>query len=142
GGEQRTFAARAIGYGLPGLRVDGNDFLAVYAATKWAAERARMNLGATLIELYTYRAGPHSTSDDPSAYRPEDEWKSWPLGDPIERLKNHLIALDAWDEKRHAALAEELDGEVKAALKEAESFGTLGARLDNPASMFDDVFKE
>jgi 2-oxoisovalerate dehydrogenase E1 component alpha subunit len=149
GGEHTTFAARAIGYGLPGLRVDGNDFLAVYAATRWAAERARMNLGATLIELYTYRAGPHSTSDDPSAYRPDDEWKKWPLGDPIERLKNHLIALGEWDEKRHAALTEELDGEVKAALKEAESYGTLGSPPDRPVagqfgaeSMFDDVFKE
>ena len=142
GGEETTFAARATGYGLPGLRVDGNDFLAVYAVTKWAAERARMNLGATLIELYTYRAAPHSTSDDPSAYRPADEWKQWPLGDPIDRLKNHLIALGEWDEQRHTALAAELDGQVKAALKEAESYGTLGTPPDLPETMFDDVFKE
>src|SRR5579885_655540 len=70
GGEAATFAARAIGFGLACLRVDGNDFLAVYAATRWAAERARGNHGATLIELFTYRAGSHSTSDDPSRYRP------------------------------------------------------------------------
>ena len=76
GGEQSTFAARAIGYGLAGLRVDGNDFLAVYAVTQWAAERARANLGATLIELYTYRAEGHSTSDDPARYRPADECES------------------------------------------------------------------
>ncbi|MFN3288147.1 MAG: thiamine pyrophosphate-dependent enzyme, partial [Sphingomonadaceae bacterium] len=70
GGEATTFAARALAYGLPGLRVDGNDFLAVFAATQWAVERARANLGPTLIELFTYRGEAHSTSDDPSRYRP------------------------------------------------------------------------
>ena len=89
GGEAATFAARALGYGLPALRVDGNDFLAVYAATRWAAERARANLGATLIEFFTYRAGAHSTTDDPSQIPPPDEGAAWPLGDPIERLKKH-----------------------------------------------------
>src|SRR5439155_22651385 len=90
GGEAATFAARAIGFGLACLRVDGNDFLAVHAATEWAAERARANHGATLIELFTYRAGPHSTSDDPNRYRPEEEGKEWPLGGPIERPSRHL----------------------------------------------------
>src|SRR3569832_59257 len=69
GGENSTFASRGVGYGLPALRVDGNDFLAVWAATEWAAERARSNLGATLIEMFTYRGAAHSTSDDPSKYR-------------------------------------------------------------------------
>src|ERR1700756_4240400 len=96
GGEAATFAARAIGFGLACLRVDGNDFLAVYAATRWAAQRARANHGATLIELFTYRAGPHSTSDDPSRYRPEEEVKEWPLGDPVERLSRHLLRLGEW----------------------------------------------
>ena len=98
GGARSTFAARAIGYGIPALRVDGNDYLAVLAATRWAAERARTNHGPTLIEWVTYRAAAHSTSDDPSRYRPADEWKSWPLGDPIERLKTHLIARGEWSE--------------------------------------------
>ena len=142
GGEQSTFAARAIGYGIPGLRVDGNDFLAVYAVTRWAAERARRNLGPTLIELYTYRVAAHSTSDDPSAYRSAAEATSWPLGDPIERLKQHLMGCGEWDEQRHAALQEELDAQVLADLKEAESHGTLGTAPCSPASMFDDVFKE
>jgi 2-oxoisovalerate dehydrogenase E1 component alpha subunit len=142
GGERTTFAARALGYGLPGLRVDGNDFLAVYAATAWAAERARNNLGPTVIELYTYRAAPHSTSDDPSGYRPADESKNWPLGDPIARLKQHLIAIREWSEEQHAALVTELEAEVKAALKEAESYGTHGTLPTSPASMFDDVYKE
>jgi 2-oxoisovalerate dehydrogenase E1 component alpha subunit len=143
GGEHTTFAARATGYGLPGLRVDGNDFLAVYAVTRWAAERARANLGATLIELYTYRAAAHSTSDDPSGYRPADEWKNWPLGDPIERLRQHLVKLGEWSDKKHEALVAECDEAVRAALKEAEGHGTLGSQLpDSPDSMFDDVFKE
>jgi len=143
GGEHATFAARAIGYALPGLRVDGNDFLAVYAATKWAADRARANLGATVIELYTYRAAAHSSSDDPSAYRPADEWKNWPLGDPVERLKQHLIAIKEWDEPRHEALVAELADHVSEQLKEASSYGTLGnPPPDDPGSMFEDVLKE
>ena len=72
GGEATTFAGRGVGCGIASLRVDGNDFIAVYAASAWAAERARRNLGPTLIEWVTYRAGPHSTSDDPSKYRPAD----------------------------------------------------------------------
>src|SRR5690606_10404359 len=104
GGEQTTFAARAIGYGLPGLRVDGNDFLAVYAVTRWAAERARRGFGATIIEHVTYRADAHSTSDDPSRYRPKDEARAWPLGDPIERLKVHLVKAGHWSEERHVQM--------------------------------------
>jgi 2-oxoisovalerate dehydrogenase E1 component alpha subunit len=143
GGEHTTFAARAIGYALPGLRVDGNDFLAVYAATKWAAERARTNHGATVIELYTYRAAAHSSSDDPSAYRPADEWKNWPLGDPVERLKQHLVAIKEWDDKRHEALVAELAEHVSEQLKEASSYGTLGNPPPNdPGSMFEDVLKD
>ena len=92
GGERRPFAARGLGLGIPGIRVDGNDLLAVYAVTLWAADRARRGGGPTLIELVTYRGGAHSTSDDPSKYRPKDEWQAFPLGDPIERLKQHLIA--------------------------------------------------
>jgi len=143
GGDKATFASRAIGYGLPGLRVDGNDFLAVYAATRWAAERARANLGATLIELYTYRGEAHSTSDDPSRYRPVDERQKWPLGDPVERLKQHLIASGPWSDKQHADLEAELAEQVRAAVKEAESYGTLHTepRLE-VATLFDDVFKD
>jgi 2-oxoisovalerate dehydrogenase E1 component alpha subunit len=143
GGEQTTFAARAMGFGLPGLRVDGNDFLAVYAVTRWAAERARANLGPTLIELFTYRAAAHSTSDDPTKYRAAGEEQKWPLGDPIERLKQHLIALGEWSEERHEALTKELAKLVRDAGKEAESYGTLHAGpAHSPSTMFEDVFKE
>jgi 2-oxoisovalerate dehydrogenase E1 component alpha subunit len=142
GGEQQTFAARGPGYGIPGIRVDGNDFLAIYAVTQWAAERARKGAGATLIELVTYRAGPHSTSDDPSRYRPKDEWKSFPLGDPIERLKQHLIAIDAWSEEQHRHLEQETEQLVSDQWKESVSFGSLSDAPTDPDSLFDDVFKE
>jgi 2-oxoisovalerate dehydrogenase E1 component alpha subunit len=142
GGEQRSFAARGPGVGIAGLRVDGNDFLAVHAVTRWAAERARGGFGPTLIEHVTYRAGAHSTSDDPTRYRPKDDFDFWPLGDPIARLKQHLIALGEWSEAQHVALLEELDAAVAAAWKQAMSYGTLtdGPKLDR-SLMFDDVFK-
>jgi 2-oxoisovalerate dehydrogenase E1 component alpha subunit len=143
GGQLTTFAARALGYGIPGLRVDGNDPLAVYAATRWAADRARSNLGPTLIELFTYRVEGHSTSDDPSVYRPQNAGQKWPLGDPLARLKQHLIGLGEWDEERHTALLEELDAEVRAAQKEAERLGTLQSDpYFDVDSMFQDVFEE
>jgi len=126
--------------------VDGNDVLAVYAATAWAADRARSNLGPTLIELFTYRVEGHSTSDDPTAYRPKGAGEAWPLGDPINRLKAHLVALGEWDDERDAALEAELSSQVRAAQKEAEKLGTLGAGslLDFPqdvGTMFEDVYE-
>jgi len=143
GGDETTFASRAIGYGLPALRVDGNDFLATYAATRWAAERARGNLGATLIELFTYRAASHSTSDDPSRYRPVDEPAKWPLGDPIARLRRHLVALGEWSDARHEALQQELEAQVREAGKQAEALGTLqNGPLPPVSSMFEDVYKD
>ena len=143
GGEEATFASRAIGFGFPGIRVDGNDFLAVYAVTRWAAERARGNHGPTLIELYTYRVGAHSTSDDPSRYRPSDEPLHWPLGDPIDRLKRHMIKSGQWDEERHAALVSEVEAEVEAANREAQQFGvhSNGPHHD-PATMFEDIYQD
>ncbi|MGE0311223.1 MAG: 3-methyl-2-oxobutanoate dehydrogenase (2-methylpropanoyl-transferring) subunit alpha [Lautropia sp.] len=143
GGEQTTFAARGVGCGIASLRVDGNDFLAVLAATRWAAKRARSNLGPTLIEWVTYRGGPHSTSDDPSRYRPADDWSHFPLGDPIERLKRHLIAIGEWDEARHDAAVAQVDAEIAAAQKEAERHGTLGSgHAPSAADMFEDVYKD
>ena len=143
GAEATTFAARAVGYGIAGLRVDGNDILAVYAATQWAAERARTNGGATLIEHFTYRAEGHSTSDDPGQYRSEGEPNAWPLGDPVRRLKEHLIGLGEWDEERHAAQDKELAAYVRDQQKEAEKNGILGHGLHQPLdSLFDGVFEE
>lgn len=142
-GGSGTFAARGLGFGIPALQVDGNDYLAVYAVAQWAIERARRNLGPTLVEYVTYRAGAHSTSDDPSAYRPKADSEGWPLGDPIARLKAHLIAIGAWSGERHQQAEAEILATVIAAQKEAEKFGTLHAG-GHPSSrdMFEDVYAE
>jgi len=142
-GGAATFAARGHGFGIPALRVDGNDYLAVHAVAKWAVERARLNLGPTLIEYVTYRAGAHSTSDDPSAYRPKTDSVAWPLGDPLIRLKNHLIARGLWSEDRHKQAEAEVMATVIAAQKEAEAHGTLhqGGK-PSARDMFEGVYAE
>jgi 2-oxoisovalerate dehydrogenase E1 component alpha subunit len=143
GGERTTFAARGLGVGLPSLRVDGNDFLAVYAAVEWAAERARGNLGATLIEFVTYRGHAHSSSDDPARYRPADDFACWPLGDPILRLAQHLIALGAWSAQAHQAYEQEATEQVRECQRQAEAIGMLGAgQKPSPHAIFDYVFEE
>jgi 2-oxoisovalerate dehydrogenase E1 component alpha subunit len=142
-GGSGTFAARGLGFGLPSLRVDGNDYLAVHAVARWAVERARRNLGPTLVEYVTYRGGAHSTSDDPSAYRPKEESAAWPLGDPVIRLKNHLIARGAWSEERHTQAEAEILDTVITAQKEAERHGTLHAGGKPSArDMFEGVYAE
>jgi 2-oxoisovalerate dehydrogenase E1 component alpha subunit len=136
-----TFAARADAYRLPGLRVDGNDFLAVYAVEAWAIERARRGGGPTLIEMVTYRCDAHSTSDDPTQYRAADESECWPGGDPIERLKRHLIRSGEWTEAAHRDLQAALDQEAAATFVHAESFGTPASGLGHPPdALFDDVY--
>jgi 2-oxoisovalerate dehydrogenase E1 component alpha subunit len=141
-GGSGTFAARGLGFGMPALRVDGNDYLAVYAVAKWAAERARRNLGPTLIEYVTYRVGAHSTSDDPTAYRPKTESDAWPLGDPVLRLKQHLIRLGAWSEERHKQAEAEILATVIETQKEAEAHGTLHSGPHPSArDMFEGVYE-
>lgn len=141
-GGSGTFAARGLGFGIPSLRVDGNDYLAVLSVARWAAERARRNLGPTMIEYVTYRQGAHSTSDDPSAYRPAEESSAWPLGDPILRLKNHMILKGIWSDERHAQAEAEIMAEVVAAQKEAEAIGTLHAgHRPSVREMFEDVYE-
>lgn len=140
GGLDTTFASKGIGYGLPALRVDGNDFLAVWAATQWAEERARTNQGATIIELFTYRGAPHSTSDDPSRYRPGDEHEKWPLGDPIARLRQHLIAIGEWSDAQQEEAEKEAVEKVRAAAKESEAIGTLGQSRPSVKTMFEEVY--
>jgi 2-oxoisovalerate dehydrogenase E1 component alpha subunit len=138
-----TFAARADAYRLPGLRVDGNDFLAVHAAEAWAIERARRGGGPTLVELVTYRRDAHSTSDDPSQYRAANEADYWPGGDPIERLKQHLILLGEWTEKSHMELNAALEQEIAITFQKAEAFGTTTTGMgDSAERMFDDVYAE
>jgi 2-oxoisovalerate dehydrogenase E1 component alpha subunit len=138
-----TFAARSTGFSIPGIRVDGNDFLAVYAVTQWAAERARQGEGATFIELYSYRKEGHSTSDNPDAYRGKNEADHWPLGDPIERLKQHLITLDCWSEQQHDELSNQVTQEITDCWKRALSHGSLDNGPHWPVnSMFEDVFEQ
>ncbi len=130
-----TIAQKSIAYGMPGVRVDGNDVLAVYQATLEAAERCRRGEGPTLIEALTFRLGPHSSSDDPTRYRPTKEVEDWKAKDPIERLKAFLVKRGTLDAKSEAAIAEEINDAIAAAVKHAES-------VPMPASstMFDDVY--
>ena len=138
-----SFAARGIPYNVASLRVDGQDLLAVYAAHKWATERARAGHGPTLLEMYTYRGDSHSSSDDPSIYRPGDGYENWPLGDPVDRLKAHLMKMGEWDDERHEALEAQCKDEIIVAYKEAEKHGTL---KDGPfppvTTLFEDVYEE
>ncbi|VAW23572.1 Branched-chain alpha-keto acid dehydrogenase, E1 component, alpha subunit [hydrothermal vent metagenome] len=138
-GNAATFAARGHGYGIPSLLVDGNDYLAVHAVAKWAAQRARSGLGPTLIEHVTYRAGAHTTSDDPSVYRPAGEGAVWPLGDPLERLKRHLIKLGVWSEERHTQAEAQIMDEVMQVQKTCEAIGTMTSGSHASAR---DIFEE
>jgi 2-oxoisovalerate dehydrogenase E1 component alpha subunit len=137
-----TFAARGHGFGIPSVQVDGNDYLAVHAVAQWASARARLGHGPTLIEHVTYRAGGHSTSDDPAAYRPKEESATWPLGDPIERLKAHLISIGIWSDKQHAEAEQEILQTVIKTQKEAEAIGTLGVGdMPSARDMFEGVYE-
>ncbi|MFD1744936.1 thiamine pyrophosphate-dependent enzyme [Rhizobium helianthi] len=142
-GHGRTYAARALGYGIPAIRVDGNDYLAVLSASKWATERVRAGHGPILVEWYTYRVGAHSSSDDPSAYRAKDEALAWPLGDPIERLKQHLIVRGEWTEERHVQAEAQILAEVMEAQKRVEAAGTMIDPQPIPgASIFKGVYAD
>ncbi|MEO1017436.1 MAG: thiamine pyrophosphate-dependent enzyme [Pseudomonadota bacterium] len=142
-GKAVTFAERGHGFGIPAIRVDGNDYLAVYAVAKWAITRARRGIGPTLVEHVTYRAGAHSSSDDPSAYRSRRECDAWPLGDPIERLKTHLIKIGEWSEERHHQAEAEIEAEIRAEQKAAEALGTLiSGGQPSGRDMFEGVYAE
>ncbi len=133
----RTFAVKARAYGLPGVRIDGNDVLAVSSAMQAALERARSGGGATFIEAVTYRMGPHSTSDDPSRYRSQAEVDSWGAKDPMLRLRKHLVHLGLVSDTLDAELDAELTAEIAAAISEVEA-------MPAPAreSLVDDVYAE
>jgi pyruvate dehydrogenase E1 component alpha subunit len=130
-------ASRAAGFGFPGVRVDGNDVLAVYAVTRAAVERARSGDGPTLIEAVTYRIGPHTTADDPSRYRDEAEVAAWRERDPIERFRRFLLGRGVLDDGATAAMESEADAWV------ADVRAGLSALGTPPASeIFDHVFAE
>jgi pyruvate dehydrogenase E1 component alpha subunit len=130
-----SIAAKAVAYGMPGVRVDGNDILAVYQATQQAAERARNGDGPTLIEAVTYRMGPHSSSDDPTRYGADKEACDWKERDPIERLRAYLEAHLGWEAARSEKLWEEARTEVAKAFGECERVG-----VPPHNSLFEDVY--
>jgi len=119
----KTIAVKALAYGIPGVRVDGNDVLAVYAATREAVDRARAGEGPTLIEALTYRIGAHSSSDDPSRYRDERVTEQWKERDPIARFRLWLLARKHLTEEADRDLRETLDGEVREAIAAEEPVG-------------------
>jgi len=120
-------AVKSVAYGMPGVRIDGNDVLAVHSAVAEAAARARAGDGPTLVECLTYRQGGHSSSDDPTRYRDEDEVETWRQRDPIERYLKFLTARGLWDEARTKALEEEIGGRVANAIRTAEAAPPLTA---------------
>jgi pyruvate dehydrogenase E1 component alpha subunit len=131
----RRLVDKAVGYGMPGVAVDGNDILAVYRATKEAVDRARAGGGPSFIECFTYRMGPHSSSDDPTRYRDEKVYEAWRKRDPIPRFRNYLEHLKLWDAKKETALLETLKEEIARAIEQAEP-------VPPPAieDLFDDVY--
>ncbi|MDX1535036.1 MAG: thiamine pyrophosphate-dependent enzyme, partial [Thermoplasmata archaeon] len=118
-----TLHIKAKAYGFPGVRVDGNDVFAVYAATRRAVDLARAGKGPTFIEAVTYRIGAHSTADDPTRYRDEDEVKTWRARDPIDRLRIYLRNRGVLDEVHEDDLQMKLDQEISDAIKQAEASG-------------------
>jgi pyruvate dehydrogenase E1 component alpha subunit len=132
-----TFAEKGLAYGIPGVRVDGNDALAVVAVTRQAAARAAQGKGPTLIEAVTYRMGGHSTSDDPNRYRASADIELWTHVDPIERMQQLLIQKGIWDTQRDVALRDEIDEQFRQAVAKAEA--TPQPQLE---TMFDDVYEK
>lgn len=130
-----TFAEKGVAYGIPGVRVDGNDLLAVIHVTREAVARAARGEGPTLIEALTYRMSGHSTSDDPRAYRAEDSLDAWNDLDPLPRLRRHVERLRSWSDADEQALRAAIEAELKAAVDAAEK--TPPPSLD---SLFEDVF--
>ncbi len=127
-----TLAQKAVAAGIPGVQVDGNDVLAVYKAVSDAI--ASSSTGPTLIECVTYRMSMHTTADDPTKYRPEQDLEEWKKKDPIDRLRKYLVAKGLWDDSKEKAMADEQLAAINDAVKKAEEF------KPDPASMFENVY--
>lgn len=133
----RTLAQKALGYGIPGYQVDGNDVLAMYVVTKAAVDRARAGEGPTLIEAFTYRMGAHTTSDDPTVYRDDAEVDAWRDKDPIDRFRKYLFEKGIWDEAKENAFVEEKNQYVKDVFEDVEKQGVVDIE-----DVFDYVYAE
>ncbi len=130
--KSETIAQKAVAYGIPGIQVDGNDVLAMYAVVKEARERALKGDGPTLIEAFTYRLGPHTTSDDPTIYRKDEEVEEWKTKDPLIRFRKYLTNKKLWNKDKEEALQEEYKKLVNDTFKKVEASGLVE---------LDDVFK-
>jgi pyruvate dehydrogenase E1 component alpha subunit len=137
--QARTLAQKALAYGVPGIQVDGNDVLAVLAATREAAECARDGDGPTMIECVTYRLSLHTTADDPSKYRSDEEVEAWRRRDPIPRLQRHLEARELLSDTDIDTLEQEVEREIDEAWAETQ---TEMERLDDPDTMFEHHYAE
>lgn len=136
----KTIAQKAVAYGIPGLQVDGNDVLAVYAAAKEAADRARSGGGPTLIENVTYRLSVHTTADDPTKYRDDAEVEEWEKKDPLPRFQNYLLEKGVLSEAEIERLEEEIKAEIQASVDKAEN--QMKELEDDALSMFDHHYEE
>jgi pyruvate dehydrogenase E1 component subunit alpha len=132
-----TIAGKGDGYGVPGVLVDGNDLFAVYSVTAEAVQRARSGGGPTFIEALTYRLGPHTTSDDPSRYRPDEEEKEWRERDPIERVRRYLEGRGVWSKEWQEEIEREESAAIEAAVEEAEALPP-----QEPEKIFESMFAE
>jgi len=126
---------KAVGYGMPGERVDGNDILAMYEVAKEAVERARNGEGPTFIEAYTYRQGPHTSSDDPTRYRDDEDVENWKRKDPIERFKKYLINKEILTEETDQEIWDKYDQKINKLIEEADARPKPKMR-----TMFTDVY--
>jgi len=133
----RTIAVKARAYGFPGVRVDGNDVLAVHAVLRTALDRARAGEGPTFVEAVTYRIGAHSTSDDPGRYRSQAEVDAWAAKDPLDRLRRHLSYLGLVSSAADEEMDREISAEIAAVIDEVEALPA-----QDRGSLFDDVYKE
>ncbi len=133
----RTYADKGVAYGVPAIRVDGNDALAVYGVTRAAVERASAGGGPTFIELVTYRTGAHSSSDDPTAYRETMESEEAQKRDPLRRLRRYLDRQNAWSDAEQTAAEEKITSELSVCIEKAEA-----APAPSIASMFEEVFED
>ncbi len=133
----RTIAQKAVAYGLPGVQVDGNDVLAMYLATREALDRAKAGDGATLIEAYTYRLLMHTTADDPTRYRTEEEQAQWEARDPLKRFRTYLEGKGIWTSEWEQEVAEGAKAIIDAAVEKAESLSPL-----EPSVLFEHLYEE
>jgi 2-oxoisovalerate dehydrogenase E1 component alpha subunit len=133
----KTYAAKAVGYGMPGIRVDGNDVLAVIQVSSEAIDRARAGDGPTMIEALTYRVQGHSSSDDPSVYRDPNAPEPWERKDPLVRFRNYLKQIGLWTEQHETATVDRVNQALTDAMARAEKLGAPPVE-----TMFDEVYEE